>query len=88
MPKYLLALVSLFFLAPSNAARAEVDCTPHCNYNHFYGPYNYTYVRPGLFGYPRCAPNGYCSPHLVYRYSFTPEPPLRIIVRPRARVRR
>jgi hypothetical protein len=88
MFKYSVALLAgLLFLA-SGAAHAEVDCTPHCDYNHYYGPSNFTYVRPGLFGYPRCSASGYCAPHLAYRYSYVREPALRIVVRPHTRAKR
>jgi hypothetical protein len=61
------ALVSsapyLFAEAPAVQA---AECYPHCDYNHYYGPADFTYVRPGLYGYPVCGPRGECSPHLVY----------------------
>ena len=31
-----------------------------------YGPFDFTYAGPGLFGYPHCEPQGDCSPHLTY----------------------
>jgi hypothetical protein len=52
-----------------SAAWAAIDCAPHCDYYHDYGPYDFTYVRPGLFGYPVCDWHGNCLPHLAYRYS-------------------
>jgi hypothetical protein len=54
----------LLFMGTRPAPAAE--CYPHCDYNHYYGPYDFTYVRPGLFGYPRCGPRGDCSPVLDY----------------------
>ena len=58
------AIVSLPLLAPGSAA-AEVDCAPYCDFTHYYGPQDFTYVRPGLFLHPRCGPSGYCSPYLL-----------------------
>lgn len=52
----------------TRAASAE-ECFPRCDYTHYYGPYDFTYVRPGLFGYSRCDPRGNCSPQLVYSTS-------------------
>jgi hypothetical protein len=45
------------------------DCSPHCDYYHDYGPYNFSYVEPGLTGYPVCDRRGDCSPYLVYLHS-------------------
>jgi hypothetical protein len=45
------------------------ECYPHCDYNHYYGPHDFTYVQPGLYGYPRCGPLGNCSPYLDYAVS-------------------
>ncbi len=55
----------LFGLDP---AWAEVECFPHCDYWHDYGPYDFTYKQPGLFGYPICGPRGDCLPYLTYMY--------------------
>jgi hypothetical protein len=55
-----------FFLAGTGVAFAERECFPHCDYTHYYGPFDFTYARPGLFGYPHCGPQGDCSPHLTY----------------------
>jgi hypothetical protein len=57
---------SLFVLGAS-AVSAE-DCSPHCDYWHNYGPYDFGYIQPGLVGYPRCDARGQCSPYLVYVY--------------------
>ena len=51
-------------LAPKPADAAE--CYPRCDYNHYYGPYDFSYVRPGLYAYPICDPRGRCAPHLLY----------------------
>jgi hypothetical protein len=45
------------------------ECFPHCDYVHNYGPYDFTYVRPGLYGYPLCNVRGACLPNLVYSTS-------------------
>jgi hypothetical protein len=49
----------------TGAVSAE-ECFPHCDYRHYYGPYDFTYVQPGLFAYPRCDLRGDCSPQLAY----------------------
>jgi hypothetical protein len=64
MPRLIAAAALLLALVPS-VALAEVDCAPNCDFTHYYGPYDYTWVRPGLFLYPRCGPSGYCSPYLI-----------------------
>jgi hypothetical protein len=46
-----------------------VECFPYCDYVHNYGPYDFTYVRPGLYGYPRCNVRGECLPNLTYSTS-------------------
>ena len=46
-----------------------VECFPYCDYVHNYGPYDFTYVRPGLYGYPLCNVRGECLPNLVYSTS-------------------
>lgn len=53
-------------MIPATPAARAADCYPYCDYNHYYGPYDFTYVRPGLFAYPRCGPRGECSPTLDY----------------------
>ena len=47
------------------------DCSPHCDYYHDYGPYNFSYVEPGLTGYPVCYRQGNCS-RLSGRSAFRP----------------
>jgi hypothetical protein len=79
------AFPALVGLGTGTARAAE--CAPYCDYNHYYGPYDFTYVRPGLFGYSRCGASGECSPRLVYSASGIPRG--QIVVRfPRARLRR
>jgi hypothetical protein len=56
------ALITLLAASP---AAAEVGCAPYCDFTHYYGPQDFTYVRPGLYAYPYCGPSGECSPHLV-----------------------
>lgn len=62
-------------------ARAT-DCFPYCDYVHDYGPYDFSYVRPGLAGYPVCDWRGNCAPHIVYYYAGHRRPGVRIIIRP------
>jgi hypothetical protein len=51
-------------LAGARAATAQEVCFPHCDYDHYYGPTDLTYVRPGLFGYlHHCGPQGNCAPY-------------------------
>ena len=58
---------ALFGLVLSGSAAGAVEqCFPVCDYYHYYGPQDFTYVRPGLFGFPRCGPSGECAPTLVY----------------------
>jgi hypothetical protein len=66
-------------------ALAEVECFPHCDYWHDYGPYDFTYKRPGLFGYPVCDARGNCEPYLRYTYQrgYAPRKSITIRVRPR-----
>lgn len=68
MPKAVAAMLFLLVVLGAGPALAA-ECYPHCDYNHNYGPYNFTYIQPGLFGYPRCDARGECAPNLVYSYS-------------------
>lgn len=61
-------VVFSLFVFDAGAVSAE-DCSPHCDYWHYYGPYDFGYIEPGLLGYPRCDARGNCSPYLVYLYS-------------------
>jgi hypothetical protein len=63
----LFAALCLSFGSAGGALAAE--CYPHCDYVHNYGPYDFTYVRPGLYGYPLCNVRGECVPNLVYSTS-------------------
>jgi hypothetical protein len=63
----LLAALCLSFCGAGSVLAAE--CYPHCDYVHNYGPYDFTYVRPGLYGYPLCNVRGECLPNLVYSTS-------------------
>lgn len=81
----LLAAVALLVLG-SMPARAEYDCHPYCDFVHYYGPQDFSYIRPGLYLYPRCGPRGSCSPHLIAAH---PRRPIgRVIVRSRSAPRR
>jgi hypothetical protein len=66
MPKAFAAALGGLLALGLSPASAAIDCTPHCDYVHDYGPYDFTYERPGLYGFPRCGPTGDCSPYLVY----------------------
>ena len=65
--RHLLAALCLSLCGAGPALAAE--CFPHCDYVHNYGPYDFTYVRPGLYGYPLCNLRGECLPNLVYSTS-------------------
>ena len=63
-------LVTALCLSVCGAGGAlAAECYPHCDYVHNYGPYDFTYVRPGLFGYPTCNVRGECLPNLYYSTS-------------------
>jgi hypothetical protein len=66
MPRLIAAAIGLLVAFAADPAAAEVSCAPYCDFFHYYGPYDFTYIRPGLYAYPRCGPNGDCSPFLVY----------------------
>jgi hypothetical protein len=68
MPKLVAAILFGAVVLAASPAVAEIDCSPSCDYNHYYGPSDFTYVRPGLYGWPRCDAAGNCSPYLVYTY--------------------
>ncbi len=70
----------VFVLAGLGSAAAN-SCAPHCDWTHDYGPYDLSWVYPGLVGIPICDRDGNCSPHLVYRYT-GPKPGITITVRP------
>ena len=66
MPRSIAAAVVCAVLAlPAASPATAADCTPYCDFNHYYGPYDFTWVRPGLYAYPRCAPSGECQPEIV-----------------------
>ena len=86
VPKRVLTALSGFgfLIAGTGAGVAEQLCFPHCDYVHYYGPYDFSYKQPGLFGYPQCGPQGDCAPNLVYMMAVPrPGPTGRITVRPR-----
>lgn len=76
------AVLSLLWGA---GAALAADCSPHCDFVHDYGPYDFSYIRPGLAGIPVCDHQGNCRPHLAYFYSGHLWPQIRIIVRPTRR---
>ena len=69
MPRLVAAAVFGLVLLGASPAWADVECYLHCDYTHDYGPYDFTYKRPGLYGFPRCGPYGDCSPYLSYTYA-------------------
>jgi hypothetical protein len=82
----LFAVFCLWFCVAGSAL--AVECFPYCDYVHNYGPYDFTYVRPGLYGYPRCNVRGECLPNLYYSTSGLPRRgnvEVRFIHRPRPR---
>jgi hypothetical protein len=48
-------------LAASPAA-ARIDCSPNCDFTHYYGPLDLSWQRPGLTCYSRCDARGNCAP--------------------------
>lgn len=79
MPQ-MLAIAMLGLVWGSGAALAA-DCAPHCDFVHDYGPYDFSYIRPGLAGVPVCDRQGDCSPHLAFVYSGR-RPQIRIYIHP------
>jgi hypothetical protein len=65
MPTHFL-LAFLAFCGTGMSSASAAECYPHCDYTHYYGPLDFTYIHPGLFGYPLCDPRGNCSPQLAY----------------------
>ena len=61
---------------------AAADCINHCDYWHYYGPYDFSYISPGLVGYPRCDRLGNCSPNLIYVSPYPGRWQKRITIRP------
>ena len=61
-----IAAATALFATFISAQAVAGDCSPHCAWYHDYGPYNFSYIRPGLFGFPICDRHGDCSPYLVY----------------------
>ncbi|MGH6673027.1 MAG: hypothetical protein ACRECV_13775 [Xanthobacteraceae bacterium] len=86
MARIFAGVVLSLTLFASGAAWAA-DCSPYCDYVHDYGPYDFSYVRPGLFGFPVCDRRGNCAPHLVYTYSGPPRRGITIVIHPRRRIR-
>jgi hypothetical protein len=66
MPYSSVAVAALFAGALLPVHAAAEGCSNHCDYWHYYGPYDFSYISPGLLGYPRCDRQGNCSPNLIY----------------------
>ncbi|MEZ5787689.1 MAG: hypothetical protein R3D62_14725 [Xanthobacteraceae bacterium] len=58
-----LALIVFAGAAGPASAQGRQSCYPYCDLTHYYGPYDYRYLRPGLICYPICGPDGRCSPN-------------------------
>jgi hypothetical protein len=78
------AAVFVGVLSFGSGAAAQ-ECYPHCDYWHYYGPLDFTYKRPGLFGYPVCDPLGNCAPYLRYTYQRGYAPQKSVTIRVPAR---
>jgi hypothetical protein len=91
MSRPIAAIIALLVCLGAGSASAQ-SCVPYCDFNHYYGPQDFTwvqpggygrqqfiFVRPGLFLHPYCGPSGYCSPHLL---SSQPRFRGRVTVRP------
>lgn len=85
MTRFLAAAALGICVLGSGAATAE-DCGANCDYWHYYGPSNFSYIRPGLLGYPICDRQGNCAPYLTYTYPG--QRTGRIIIRPAPRAGR
>jgi hypothetical protein len=62
------------------------DCAPYCGYTHDYGPFDFTYIRPGVYGYAPCRWDGNCAPYLAYSASGYPRGRITIVPRSRRTV--
>jgi hypothetical protein len=81
MLRFIAAAILGFFLFGSESASAQAgDCAANCDFYHNYGPYDFSYIRPGLTGYPVCDRRGNCLPYL--RYYVYGRPVGRITIRP------
>ena len=58
----LLGLLLPAALTGPATAQTAVSCAPFCDYRHYYGTYDYTYVQPGVYCRPICGPDGTCVP--------------------------
>lgn len=82
MGKSIAAAVAVILAVLCGPAAAEVACAPYCDFTHYYGHYDFTWVRPGLFLYPRCGPSGDCSPHLISSSRYRGRVTIRRLARP------
>jgi hypothetical protein len=62
MHRYGAAILFCFMILGVSAAGAQTQCAPRCDYTHYYGPLDFSYMRPDLVAYQRCDLNGYCWP--------------------------
>ena len=78
MSRPIAAITALLLCLAAGPAAAQSSCVPYCDFNHYYGPQDFTWVKPGgygrqqfifvppgLFLHPYCGPSGYCSPYLL-----------------------
>jgi hypothetical protein len=67
MPRFvgtiLVGILAVLGGAAPAAAQSHPGCYPYCDYTHYYGPYDYRYIRPGLYCYPLCRLDGSCVPN-------------------------
>ena len=66
MKLFAIAAVLSFFFFGSEVVSA--DCSERCDHYHDYGPYDFSYIQPGLLGWPVCDRQGNCSPYLIYTH--------------------
>jgi hypothetical protein len=73
-------ILGLLCFGSGSALAQTVGCAPNCAFYHDYGPYDFSYIRPGLTGVPVCDRDGNCLPYL--RYYQDGRPVGRITIRP------
>lgn len=92
MMRLAVAVLSILILGPAAVRAQDLECSPVCNFTHYYGPYNYAYKnfpldyvysKPAVICLPVCDGNGYCSPTPTCQFQLRPVG--RVLVRSRAR---
>ena len=51
-----------------SASAQAAGCAPNCAFYHNYGPYDLSYIRPGLVGVPVCDRDGNCQLRIFSYY--------------------